>query len=280
MKLGIVTLQRKPPDVMNWVRYHREIGITNFYMWLEDSDELKPKLERQSGMYIEIGKVDRKKEDNYTDLMTRQQNFVNRMIGKAKKDGVDWIFHIDDDELLYPQKPGETWAHVMKRVNPSCASVHMQNWEGFSPHTPTGSWIQDSSVKYMTTPCQHLYAAYTNGKSGTRTVDGQAFMGPHHFQGGAECELPEAEGVVLHHDSLATSPYDMPPAAWIEKNKLRAHSDMSKIPFEAAKASVHSVLHDSILGQQQVWEHYRSQIGERFQACPAVQSVNLPSYKW
>ena len=39
-KLGIVSLQRKPPDVFSWIRYHRDVGITYFYIWLEDSDDL------------------------------------------------------------------------------------------------------------------------------------------------------------------------------------------------------------------------------------------------
>ena len=281
-KLGIVSLQRKPPDVLNWIRYHRDVGITHFYIWLEDSDDLVPVLQQAARdygvqMYTEIGKVDRAAEDNYSDLMTRQKNFVNRMLEKGRKDGVDWLFHIDDDEVLHPRSDA-SWADVMKKVAPSCASVHMTNWEGFSPAQPAGAWLSDSGVRYMTSTCKHLYAAYTNGKSASRTTRGQTSWGPHHFSGGKECELSEADGVVLHHDSLAMGPEDLPPKTWVEKNLLRAHSNMASIPFEAAKESVKAVTSGSPAAQAYTLERFRSQKGERFQSCPVTESVQLPSY--
>jgi len=210
-KLGIITLQRKPPDALTWMRYHVDVGIQNFYIWLEDTDELEPvlksfgaQLQREKKMpivvYVEIGRVNRSTEDNYTDLMTRQQNFVNKMITRARQDGVDWVFHIDDDELLHPRSHRD-WRSVLSEVKPECSSVHITNWEGFSPEQPTGSWITDAGVRYMTSKCKHLYAAYSNGKSASKTSVGQQAHGPHHFRGGKECELAEDTGVVLHHDS-------------------------------------------------------------------------------
>lgn len=289
-RLGIITLQRKPPDALNWMRYHVDVGVHNFYIWLEDSDDLETVLKTHAAklqkekktpikVYVEIGKVDRKKEDNYTDLMTRQQSFVNNMITRARADGVDWVFHIDDDELLHPRSHND-WRAVLGEVTPECSSVHITNWEGFSPEQPQSSWITDSGVRYMTSQCKHLYAAYTNGKSASKTTMGQAANGPHHFRGGKECELNEEAGVVLHHDSLALGPDDLPPKIWHEKNVLRAHSDMSKVPFEAAKESVTAVLSGDKQLQQQVWEKYRSQRGARFAACPFTSQEQLPSHSY
>jgi len=282
-KLGIVSLQRKPPDVLGWMQYHVDVGINHFYIWLEDSDDLKPVLERAArkmgvSMYVELGHVNRSTEDNYSDLMSRQTQFVNRMLGKSRGDGVDWIFHIDDDELLHPRS-GDSWKDVLAKVDPKCSSIHMTNWEGYSPAQPSGPWLEDSGVRYMTSTCKHLYAAYTNGKSATRTSAGQQSHGPHHFRGGKECELPESEGVVLHHDSLAMSPDDLPPKQWYEKNILRAHSDMSKIPFDAAIESVKAVKSGSAADQRRVWEKFRSQKGQQFKSCPDTVGVQLPSYQ-
>jgi len=282
-RLGVVSLQRNPPDPIGWIKYHRDVGITDIYIGLEDSDDLKPVLEKAGrdlgvNVYAEItSKVDRNGEDNYHDIMGRQNKFVNKMLEKSRADGVEWLFHIDDDELLHP-RAGTSWADVMAKVDPSCVSIHMTNWEGFSPAQPVGSWLEDSSVRYMTSSCRHLYAAYANGKSASRPVKGQAAWGPHHFSGGKECTLSEEDGVVLHHDSLAMSSDDVPPKKWYEKNVLRIGSDMSKIPFAATKESVEAVVSGSSSEQQRVWEKFRSQKGSQFQACALTESLQLPTY--
>ena len=209
--------------------------------------------------------------------MTRQRDFVNASLVRARTDGVDWLFHIDDDEALLPRSHG-TWADVLRQVAPSCASIHVTNWEGFSPDTPAGPWLTDPGMRYLDGRCAHLYAAYANGKSASRTVYGQSAHGPHHFTGGKECELDTADGVVLHHDSLAMHARDTPAAAWLEKNKLRLTSDLSKIPFEATKASVEALRSGDAQAQRDTWIKYRSQAGERFQACQFPVSVTMPLY--
>ena len=291
MKLGIVSLQRQPPDPFGWVRYHASVGVTNFYIWLEDSDELKPQLEAQADqltsemgvpvhMYAEIGrKVDRTTENNYFDILDRQQAFVNRMITQARADGVDWVFHIDDDELLHPRSKA-TWPEVLQKVDPKCASIHMTNWEGYSPAQPSSPWLTDDAVRYMPSACSHLFAAYANGKSASRTVKGQEAWGVHHFHGGKECELAEKEGVVLHHDSLAMGPVDMPPKAYIEKNRLRITSDMAKIPFSFTHESVAALKSNDMDTLKEVWMKYRSQEGERFKKCKHTETAQLPSHSW
>jgi hypothetical protein len=291
MKLGIITLQRQPPDPLSWIRYHVEVGIKSFYMWLEDSDALKPQLEAYAAKLTREGKgpvhmhaelasaFNRSAEDNYSDLQSRQQAFINRMIAQARQDKVDWVFHVDDDELLHPRS-SSTWPEVLKKVDASCDSVHMKNWEGYSPEQPSGSWITDKNVQYMPGDCAHFFAAYANGKSASRTKEGQQAWGPHHFTGGKECELDEKEGVVLHHDSLAMSPDDVPPKAYIEKNRLRITSDMSRIPFPFTHKSVDAVKNDDMQALGSVWHEYRSQGGDKFKQCTVSKSVFLPSHKW
>jgi hypothetical protein len=291
MKLGVVSLQRHPPDVLNWIRYHVDVGVSNFYFWLEDSDELKPILEDFGGqlteemglpvhVYAEIGKpVNRATENNYFDILDRQQAFVNRMIVQARADGVDWVFHIDDDELLHPRS-GSNWGDVLKKVDPKCDSIHMTNWEGYSPEQPSGPWLMDSAVRYMPGKCNHLFAAYANGKAATRTTAGQRAHGVHHFTGGKECELPESDGVVLHHESMAMSAADVPPAGYIEKNRLRLTSDLSKIPFPFTHESVGALKEGDHAALERIWTKYRSQRGERYQQCNFTEAAQLPSYSW
>ena len=124
MSAGIVSLQRQPPDPFQWLRYHVAVGITSYYLWLEETDELKPQLEAYAAqlseetgvpirMHVVIAdKVNRATEDNYKDLQTRQATFVNKMIAQARADGVEWLFHTDADELLHARAEGGDWSAV------------------------------------------------------------------------------------------------------------------------------------------------------------------------
>lgn len=292
MRIGIISSQRNPPDAARWMRFHVDVGIDAFYLTIEDTPALGPMMTRmavdlskQTGRPITVyyendNAIDRSKEDNYTDLQTRQRIRVDKMLQKAHKDGVEWVFHIDDDELLYPGSKDaiSTWPQVLSDVAPSCASVHLQNWEGFSPEQPKSSWVTDPGVRYLPQSCAHHFAAYANGKSASRTTPGQSSHGPHHFKGGKECELPESSGVVLHHEALSMGAGDVPPERWIQKNELRLNDDMSKIPFVATHDAVKAVRSGNRAEMEEVWKKYRSVTGSRFKACKTPVQLHLPSH--
>ena len=204
LQVGIVSSQRLPPDPFNWMRYHVDVGISAFYIVFEETPDvpegmaeyaaqLTAALGRRILFYWERRDVDRAREDNYMDLMTRQRQWVDRMVAKARSDGVAWLFHVDDDELLYPGDTSKdaisTWPEVLAAVPPSCASVHVDNWEAFSPESPASSWITDGGVRFLPQSCAGLFSAYGNGKGGTRTLAGQKSFGPHRFTGGKDCAL-------------------------------------------------------------------------------------------
>lgn len=292
MRVGIISSQRHPPDPKNWMRFHVDVGIDAFYIGIEDTPDLGPmmteyaaELSAQTGKHVSVEyenapPVDRAKEDNFTDILTRQQDRVDRFIKKANKDGVDWVFHIDDDELLYPgnQKAISTWPQVLQSVPSSCASVHLQNWEAFSPAQPTSSWATDPEVRYLPQACAHHFAAYANGKAGSRTTAGQTAHGVHHFKGGKECELSESKGVVLHHEALAMGPDDVPPERWVQKNLLRVGDDLSKIPFPATHDGIKVVQTGDEALMEATWKKYRSMTGEKYKACKTPVQLRLPSY--
>lgn len=292
MRIGIISSQKNPQDFKTWLRFHTDVGIESFYISIEETPELGPamveyarELSLQSGKRVEVHfedapPVDRSTEDNFTDILSRQQERVNRMLVRARNDGVEWVFHVDDDELAYPgtTKTISTWADVLDAVPKTCASIHLQNWEGFSPASPVSSWGTDPGVRYLPRACAHHFAAYANGKSASRTVEGQFAHGVHHFRGGKECELPESSGVVLHHEALAMHPNDLPPQRWVEKNLLRAKDDMSKIPFVATHDAVKAVQSGDAELMEKTWTRYRSVTGEKFKACETPVQLVLPSY--
>jgi hypothetical protein len=253
------------------------LDMTAFAKELSDESGIQVSL-----YYEDAEKIDRTKEKNYTDLMSRQSKWVNRMIVKARKDGVSWVFHIDDDELAYPGSNETTtsWQKVLNEVTPSCTSVHITNYEAFSPAIPVSSWGTDPGVRYLPRACAHNFAAYANGKSVSRTVFGQHAKGPHHFNGGQECNLPESSGVILHHEALATDTDDIPPKRWIEKNKLRENDNLDEIPFEASHEAIKAIKSGNKTLMKETWLKHRSVTGERFKSCPTPKKFDLSTHKY
>ena len=294
MRVGIISSQKNPQDFKTWLRFHVDVGIDTFYISIEDTPELGPAMvayaHQLTGMtgktvtvvYENAPPVNRSTEDNFTDILDRQQERVNRMLVRARNDGVDWVFHIDDDELAYPGTKAaiSTWQKVLAEVPRTCASVHIQNWEGFSPAQPVAPWGTDPGVRYLPQACAQHFAAYANGKAASRTLPTQHAHGVHHFAGGKECELAESKGVVLHHEALAMDGLDVPPLRWVEKNQLRAKDDMSKIPFTATHDAVAAVKSGDPTVMRETWTRYRSVEGKNFKACKTPVQLALPSYMY
>lgn len=290
MRVGIVSSWRRPADPFRWLHYHVRKGITAFYIMLEDTPEL-PRAIRTYGdelatqygkavkIHTETRAVDRAAEDNYHDLQGRQAAWVDRAIDLARADGVQWLFHIDDDEILHPgdaANPSD-WGTVLAAVPPSCDAVHLTNLEAFAPANIAGPFLMDHGVRFLPRGCAHLYSAYTNGKAGVRTAaPNMHAAGPHNFGGGNQCELPESTAFVAHYDGMAMGPDDVPPAKWVEKHRLRVGGDMSRVPFAATKDAVAALSagasRDALAD---IWSKYRSQTGDQFAACtlPSVRVV-------
>jgi hypothetical protein len=288
---GIMSSQRRPTDPFTWLKVHADAGITAFYIMFEDSGDLPARMRDYATNTLgarfryDTRTVDRAKEQNYTDLMGRQEAWVNKAIGLARADGVDWLFHIDDDEVAFPGSSAGmgTWPEVLARqVDPACMSVHVQNIEAFSPLVPQASYLRDAGVRYLPRGCAHLYAAYANGKSATRTVKPQSAHGPHYFKPGKTCELDVGLGVIGHFEGLSAGAGDgVPPERWVVKHQLRIRDDLAKIPFEATREGVAAVQSGDEDLMRRTWEKYRAIGGARFQACPLpAVSLPLPSHKY
>lgn len=314
-RVAVVSMQRLPQHPETWARLHVDLGVDGFYLRLEDSPGLASRLRAYFASVLQpahptrtlvlriqdAGSVDHS-HGTYHTVITRQEAWINTALELAAQDGMQWLFHIDDDEVLVPAPtalstsaaaaaaaldpgtvaPSMTWPDVLRTVPSSCASVHLHNWEAFSPSSPASSWLTDPGVRVLPRTCAHLYSAYGNGKSGARV--GSSFSvqahGPHHFLGGKECALPEGRGVVTHYEALATGPQDLPAQRWVDKNKLRLHDDMAAIPFASVKDGVAAVASADPQAMLDTWTKYRSVDGARFKACPAPLALVLPSHKY
>ena len=226
-KVAVALLMRRPIDLPIWFKHHRKLGVSRFYIRLEDSPGWEDYLESQRDVDFEISSSD-KSGNNYETLMHRQIEFVNKSLKKAAGEGVDWIFHIDCDELLHGSLA------MLDDLDAKYRCVRLKNAEAVFKEDEDTCF---SAVKFLkcsdNAPCR----SYVNGKGGGRVEEGVALAGPHHFsyrgaiQGGNVYEVPFEKLHVLHFDSCSFG-------AWAEKFKHLGHQKKDNVPFPYYRESI------------------------------------------
>lgn len=97
-----------------WLRYHRSLGVNHVFVHVEDTPELLPLLATDefadfvtvtTGSDNSLDTHNPSSSDNYYTLMQRQERQVHWSVAECRKAGIDWLFHIDDDELLHFDAP-------------------------------------------------------------------------------------------------------------------------------------------------------------------------------
>lgn len=218
--VAIAVLMRKPIDLPLWLKHHRAMGITRFFIRLEDSPGYSDFLMGQPDVTLEIGDSD--KQNNYTTLQVRQVQFVNQSIAWARRMGIRWIFHIDADELLHGD------LQFLSNVDDRIKCLRLENAEAmFDDSQDTCFGATEFMRCGLHAPCR----SYANGKGGGRVCDGLSLAGPHHFgykgqfTGDCVMNVPFDTLRVLHFDSCSFG-------AWVEKFlHLGKRESDEKIPF-------------------------------------------------
>ncbi|NBU34480.1 glycosyltransferase family 2 protein [bacterium] len=237
--VAIATLMRKPIDLPLWLKHHRNMGISHFFIRLEDSPGFEDYLAHQPDITLEIGQSDTK--NNYTSLQSRQINFVNKCIKQCNGKGITWLFHIDADELLHGN------ITYLDTIDPHIKVVRLENAEAMFDESQNTCFQATKFLRCgLSAPCR----SYANGKSGGRVCNELSLAGPHHFAfqgqytGNHVLDIPFDNLCVLHFDSCSFG-------AWVEKFlHLSKQDDSDTIPFP--------YYHDSINAAKQAYEIYTS----------------------
>jgi hypothetical protein len=231
-KIAIACLMRKPLDLSIWLQHHRDMGICHFYIRLEDTKEQIDFLKAQNDVSLEVAESD-KEGNNYETLQSRQIEFVDKSLKYASNIDIEWLFHIDADELLH----GEL--QYLDTLETKYKTVRIQNVEAlFDDNRDNDTCF--SAVKFLKcskgAPCR----SYINGKSAGRVTKGVSLKGPHFFQyngkyiGEHVYETPFNVLKVLHFDSCSFS-------AWIEKFHHLSKKKTDNIPFKYYNESIDAV---------------------------------------
>lgn len=116
-------------DVMCWwVQYHLKLGVSRIYLFIHDARAPTSTGKTTSGAVQARHLVSRVREridvddvriceaTHDTDIVALQERHATEAIEAARQDGLDWLFHIDDDELLYLTEPGACGEDALSRA--------------------------------------------------------------------------------------------------------------------------------------------------------------------
>jgi hypothetical protein len=227
-RVAIASQMRKPIDLPLWLKHHRNLGVKQFYIRLEDTPGWEEYLQAQKDVVYELGESD-KKGSNYDTVQGRQIAWTNKSITSAKQLSIDWIINIDADELLHGSLA------ILDTVPPNKKCIKLENAEAVFEE---GQDTCFSSKKFLRcsngAPCR----AYANGKGGGRIEEGVQQAGCHDFNYNGTIDDITTEKIsfkelcVLHFDSCTFG-------SWAEKFKhLGNNSQKSDIPFPYYKKSI------------------------------------------
>lgn len=218
MDVAIVTMTRCPADLPEWIEYHLGIGISRIYLRLE-GDRLMD-MSIQLRKYPEI----RVLETNVYpdgDQMVRQIFLVEAAVEMARQESMDYLLHIDDDELLHIH-PGLGLQEMLMEMEKESEYdyLHLDNIEAVYPHTAIE--INKSCFQKTTwfRECKkYSCRSYGNGKSMARLSATTTPEGVHYFKGKRK-DIPSTMAWILHFESCDFE-------AWREKFRSLPPSSFS-----------------------------------------------------
>ena len=236
IKVAIVSMVTKQKEFDYWLYYHLKVlQIDHIILRVEDTDEYKELIDlygkdRISATYHNKSDIDMK--HNYLTIMDRQKIHVNNGIDICKKIDIDFIIHMDADELLYvdgdKNNKKNNLRKFLKDIPKEYSNIHLKNYEAVFPNMTDKCFNTNKFIDCKKGRC----LSYANGKSIGRIKNDIRFHGPHNFSG-KTINYKENIGI-LHFDSCTYN-------QWETKFNLLKDTDeekMKKIPFPFYKNSI------------------------------------------
>lgn len=236
LRVAITLMTRKPHRFEWWLRYHLSLGICHVFVHVEDTPELLPLLtSAEFAPFVTVTHVSEHtetsnpKNGNYYTLMERQEAQVLRSLDECPRHGIDWLFHIDDDELLHLEVP---FAQLVEEAGPSVTCIVLQNVEAIPQKLAVDCIFAELDLFCLDI---HSLLAYANGKSAGR-CGFCTWLGPHRYTG--RSVIVDADRAALLHFESCT--YEM----WRNKFSKHRHMearrrvDIDKIPFAFYRESI------------------------------------------
>jgi hypothetical protein len=241
MNVGIVCMTRCPPDLVRWVEYHIDLGFYRIFLRLE-GEKIVPTM-KQLERFREV-KVLEQEVYPIGAQMPRQEFLVEEAIRVSQEESLDYLLHIDDDELFHvdPSVGLQGMLREMEsRTDKEWDYMIFDNVEAVYPHDKASegrscfektSWFHDC----YSSPCR----SYGNGKSMTKIdIANPAPFGVHNFRG-QSIRVPHTLAMILHFESCN---FD----AWVLKFRTLKETT-NFLYYEKSKEAVQQ--YDECRGQQ------------------------------
>ncbi|CAL5218972.1 g727 [Coccomyxa viridis] len=239
-KLAFVTTTSESfKQIKLWIDYHKSIGVNHFYLFV-DGQAARPDVSARLRAIQGVTVIPRDEDLKYRHAHSRIWNetwlaaffhkpcnhelFVLQSLNMeagielAAKDGIDWILHIDTDELVYPGGGAEySIQRVLASVPSDVDTLVFPNYESLperddvqDPFTEVTLFkrnyhhvVSDSYFKAYHTVARgnpNYFITYGNGKSAARIQAGLRPNGAHRWYNYNKAPKEETsdEAAVLH----------------------------------------------------------------------------------
>lgn len=234
--IAICSMVRKPVNFDTWIDYHFSLGVDYIFLRVEDTPELAQIIDRYENVFA-IFDNSSSKRNNYWSQMNRQKQLIQHHLPKIQSLKIDWLFHIDSDELICSVL---NLKELLSNVSKDYDVVKIQNYEAvYDRDNLENPFYQTNKFRVLNK------LAYSNGKSAARVSTikmmeysspiGDVFC-PHGFEGKVE-NLNAKDIVILHFESPTFE-------SWYEKFSNDCDIDelsFEKIPFDFYKKSIEIV---------------------------------------
>jgi hypothetical protein len=204
MQLALTTMVRNLDATFSlWCTHHLRLFDT-ILLWIDDPAELaSPFLPSDPRILIQLGDQDTSRS-SHGSFMLRQDANTNRALELCRARSIDWLCHLDADELLHAPSRED----LLAELTPECGQIRFVNhevwpvWEAANPFT-------DCTV-FKVNGHNPFFHFYNNGKSAVRCTPGVSARGAHKFVHAVGQEKVSTSTVVLHY---ACATY----AIWLNK---------------------------------------------------------------
>ena len=228
-RIGIANMMKNPTDLPLWLKYHRNLGISKFFIRIEDSPSWEEYLKDLDDVYMEVG-TSNDSGNNYTTVIDRQVTFVNKILrNKHFTQDIDWLIHIDSDELIHGD------LNILFDLPNNIKTVKFVNAEAIFDE-PTKRNTCFSATKFLRCDKGATCKSYVNGKAAGRTNDPTVYLAGCHDFGiengsGENYSVPFDKLNVLHFESCSFG-------GWVEKYLHMSKGDKGDMPFNYYKESI------------------------------------------
>ncbi len=240
-RIAFVTTTAEPYDqIRRWYDYHVALGVSTFYLFVDGAaaaPAVAARLRSLPGVLVIPRDADLKarhaasrawketwlaaffhKPCNH-ELFVLQSLNMEVGIALAERDAIDWILHIDTDELMYPGSgPEYSLQTVLGAYGPDVDTVVFPNYEALPERDDVSSPFDQ--VTLFKRNYQHVlsdayfrsyhavargnpnyFITYGNGKSAARVRPGLRPNGAHRWYSyaGAPREETSPQSAVLHY---------------------------------------------------------------------------------